>query len=80
MVYRVFIDLETTGPGTSKFNDIIEIHAELQVNGAVKSTFNAQYSYTSSTVFSGGMNRRKAEFYKKQNKKSSKEGIVDFIN
>lgn len=79
MVYRLFVDLETTGPGQNKYSDILDIHAVLYVNGSQSKEFSAKYSYTNQTVFTGGMNWYKAQKHKEENRKSSKEGLVDFI-
>lgn len=79
MLKRIFIDVETTGDGSSIQHDIVEIYCEVWYNHKLTDTFDAKYCHTNSTVFSAGINRKKAALHKEQGCKSSKEGLQDFI-
>ena len=79
MLPRLYIDLETTGDGTSRFHDIIEIYAEVWIKGLFVSSFYQKYSHSNSTVFMGGMNYKKAKMYKEEGRGSSTEGIAKFV-
>ncbi len=80
MAYRLFIDLETTGDGSNRYHDIIDISATLTKDGNLLGEFNAQYSYTSQTSFQGGRNFNKAKQYKELGRVDSSTGIDKFIN
>lgn len=80
MARRLFIDLETTGDGSSKYHDIIEINAVLTNKGNTVSEFNAAYGFDSKTVFSGGRNYHKAKKHKEEGKEVSSIGINSFID
>ena len=78
MAKRLFIDLETTGDGSSKYHDIIEINAIVTDNGNTTAEFNALYGLSSRSVFSGGRNYHKAVKHKHDGRKTSFEGIEEF--
>lgn len=79
MALRLFIDLETTGDGTYKYHDILDVSAVLTNKGNQIAEFNAQYSFDNRTSFSGGMNYNKAKRHKELGKPTSNEGIEKFV-
>lgn len=79
MAYRLFIDLETTGDGSNKYHDIIDISATLTHHGNSLGVFNAQYSYDNKSSFQGGRNYNKAKHHKELGRVTSSEGIDKFI-
>lgn len=78
MTRRLLVDLETTGDGSNLFHDILQISARYYENEKLVAEFNADYAHNNSSVFSMGINQRKAHDNKTAGCKSSKEGIIDF--
>lgn len=78
MAYQLILDLETTGNGTNKYHDIVEINAILERDGHILGEFNREFSFTSSTSFQGGINYQKAKENKESGKPNSQEGFIEF--
>ena len=79
MLKRVFVDIESTGDGTSLQHDIVEIYCEMWFNHKLVDTFDDKYCHTNSTIFSGGINRKKAEENKANGCDNSEVGLQRFI-
>jgi hypothetical protein len=79
MERRLFVDVETTGDGSSISHDIIEIHCRYYENEKLVSSFDAQYSFANTTVFQMNINWDKAHKNKEEGKVCADDGLPLFL-
>lgn len=80
MTKRIFVDLESTGDGSSLYNSFVELSARYYEDEELKSSFHRYYGHSKKTVYTGGTNYKKAVENSQKGFTSADESIDEFVN
>lgn len=80
MTRRLFVDVESTGNGSLLWHSFVELNAKYYEDEVLVDEYHSYYGHNPKTIYTGGINYKKALAYTELGHTDPESGAEAFIN